>query len=762
MIITFYSFKGGVGRTLALANVGVALAQADHRVLVIDFDLEAPGLTRYLENVFGGDLQHSEGLLELLERQREEGDAAALLQEHTVEVLRTPGGGVLDLLTSGVQDASYPARILGFDWSKFFGDADGGAFFEHCRSQWMRNYEFVLIDSRTGITDSGGVCTIQLPDILVPVFTASRQSVEGVIDVMRRAQEGRQLLAYDRAPAAVVPLPSRFDSRTEFALSQRWLDEFTEKFSEFYASWLPKDTTVRQVLERTKLPYVAFFSFGERLPVFEETGSDPESLSYALRTFARLLESNLADTSRILAPTGATTRTGVTADVTPAARVGEAGPDSPASAASGTEPPVAEVRRPPLLTGARSRTAVIAAAAVIAAIGVTALFSSGRFPSPVIPTVSPTAAPTLAPAPTTSVLAGHTNTVTSVAFGPNGRVLASGSADSTVRLWNAADPATPVPIGTPLTAHTAAVNAVAFSSDGSILATGSSDKSVKLWDVSNPTAPRPFGTALTGPAAINSVAFSSDSRFLASASNDSTITVWEVASGRAVDTLRGHNGPVRSVSFAQSGYVLASGGDDRTARLWDLSRQLSARPALGPQEVTPAPTRPPSAPATNAELSGMRRFAKGSTVAVDRIRLIEIGDPTPTPDPITLTGFNDAVVSVAFGPDGRTLATGSGLTVSMWDISDPTRPRQVGAPIAGHYAFVTAVAFSPNGRTLASSSADNTVLLWDVTDPAHPTRLGQPLTGASASITCVAFSANGRSVAGGSADLSLLLWRPFG
>src|SRR4051794_23443603 len=103
MIVTFYSFKGGVGRTLALANVGVVLAQGGHRVLVVDFDLEAPGLTRYLENVFGGGLQLNCGLLELLERQREEGDAADFLSENTVEVFRTANDGVLDLLTSGSQ-----------------------------------------------------------------------------------------------------------------------------------------------------------------------------------------------------------------------------------------------------------------------------------------------------------------------------------------------------------------------------------------------------------------------------------------------------------------------------------------------------------------------------------------------------------------------------------------------------------------------------------------------------------------------------------
>ncbi|MDQ3760122.1 MAG: AAA family ATPase [Actinomycetota bacterium] len=103
MIVTFYSFKGGAGRTLALANVGVVLAQNGHRVLVVDFDLEAPGLTRYLEKEFGGDLQYKRDLLELLERQRDTGDAADHLWEYTVEIGRNTEGGVLELLTSGYQ-----------------------------------------------------------------------------------------------------------------------------------------------------------------------------------------------------------------------------------------------------------------------------------------------------------------------------------------------------------------------------------------------------------------------------------------------------------------------------------------------------------------------------------------------------------------------------------------------------------------------------------------------------------------------------------
>ena len=497
MIVTFYSFKGGAGRTLALANVGVVLAQNGHRVLVVDFDLEAPGLTRYLEKKFSGDLQHKRGLLELLERQRNAGDAADYLREYTVEIMRNTKGGILELLTSGYQDQSYPKRVLGFDWSEFFMNDDGGDFFERCRQEWAKQYDYVLIDSRTGITDSGGVCTIQLPDIIVPVFTASRQSVDGVIDVMRRAQEGRQLLAYDRAPAAIVPLPSRFDSRTEYELSQQWLDEFAIQFEEFYNSWLPKEIPVRQVLERTKLPYVAFFSFGERLPVFEESGSDPESLGYALRTFARLLESSLQDTNSLVAGSGGAVDHDETVTLT-----GARGQQQASHRRTH--------RQWQIIVGLAILLMVVLAGSVFA------LYQSSSQSSQRGPIPSRSA-----------VLVGQTGTVFSVAFSPDGHTLASGSADRTIRLWNVTDPSH-APLGQPLTGHTGTVFSVAFSPDGLILASGSADQTVRLWNVTDLSHPTPLSTLTGYTNFVTSVAFHPDGRTLASGSADQTVRLWSL------------------------------------------------------------------------------------------------------------------------------------------------------------------------------------------------------------------------------------------
>jgi hypothetical protein len=286
---------------MALANIAVLLAQKGLRVLAVDWDLEAPGLDRYFRSQFK-TISHNDnaGLIDLLV------DATDATSEQRpdwrdyVSSIDVAGKYPLSLITSGRPDGKYDTKVLDFDWRKFFEHANGGEFFEELREQWREEFNVVLIDSRTGITDSGGVCTIQLPDILALVFTTNDQSVEGVLKVASRAQVARQTLAYDRMPLLVFPLLSRFEGRTEFQEAQKWLDKLEQTLKPFYDDWVPKSIQLRRVLERTKLPYITFFSFGESLPVVSEGTSDPEGLGYAYLSAASLIAGDFQSVDRLI------------------------------------------------------------------------------------------------------------------------------------------------------------------------------------------------------------------------------------------------------------------------------------------------------------------------------------------------------------------------------------------------------------------------------------------------------------------------------
>ncbi|WP_067272994.1 nSTAND1 domain-containing NTPase [Streptomyces jeddahensis] len=262
-------------------------------------------------------------------------------------------------------------------------------------------------------------------------------------------------------------------------------------------------------------------------------------------------------------------------------------------------------------------------------------------------------------------LTGHEDEVLAVAFAPDSRTVASGSADGTVRLWDVSAPERPAPLGEPLDAHDGGALAVAFAPDGRTLATGGGDDTVRLWDVRRPDRVRPLGEPLRGHTdAVTSVAFAPDGRTLATGSEDDTARLWRVGDGArarpAGTALTGHDEQVNEVAFAPDGKTLATGSDDRTVRLWDVEQADRARP---------------------------------------------VGEE--------LAGHRGPVRTVAFAPDGRTLATGSeDGTVRLWDVADPARAEPAGQELTGHLETVTSVAFSPEGDALASASYDLTARVW--------------------------------------------------
>jgi WD40 repeat protein len=334
--------------------------------------------------------------------------------------------------------------------------------------------------------------------------------------------------------------------------------------------------------------------------------------------------------------------------------------------------------------------------------------------TPLIPTAEPTSNPIVispSPAPTATsatiersptpataavwqqaALLEHPTGIRSVAFGPDGRLLATAAEDGAVRIWNVADGA----LVNTLIGHIDVVGAVAFAPDGKLLASASDDKTIRLWEVATGQLVR----VLQGHTApVWALAFAPDGRTLASGSNDRTIRLWNVADGTLLRTLEGHSVGVWSVAFAPDGTILASAASDNPAfketevRLWNVA------------DGTPAGT-----------LAGHTRgvlcvaFAPDGTLAsgsVDRqIILWDLANRQPAR---TLLGHTDNVYAVAFTPESRMLASGSlDNTVRLWNVADGT----VLQTLTGHAGRVWSVAFAPDGRTLASASADGRVRLW--------------------------------------------------
>ncbi|MGH9851114.1 MAG: tyrosine-protein kinase family protein, partial [Blastocatellia bacterium] len=204
-IITFYSYKGGTGRSMALANVAWILASNGKKVLTIDWDLEAPGLHRYFAPfLVDKEMTSSEGLMNLIdefrlatitpeEKPRDDWyESYADVKSYAVSLDWDFNGGGLDLLPAGRQNAAYSGLVNSFNWDDFYLRHSGGAFFEAMKKKLREAYDYVLIDSRTGVSDTSGICTVQMPDALVVCFTLNNQSIEGAAAVATSADEQRR------------------------------------------------------------------------------------------------------------------------------------------------------------------------------------------------------------------------------------------------------------------------------------------------------------------------------------------------------------------------------------------------------------------------------------------------------------------------------------------------------------------------------------------------------------------------------------------
>jgi WD40 repeat protein len=316
-----------------------------------------------------------------------------------------------------------------------------------------------------------------------------------------------------------------------------------------------------------------------------------------------------------------------------------------------------------------------------------------------------------------------------VALSPDGRTLASGGDDGTVKLW---DLATGRNIAI-LKGHQGKVGPLCFSPDGKLLASGSEDRSVSVWDLATQQA---VATLRGHSDPINDLAFSPDSRSLASASDDHTAKLWNAASGREIATLRGHGGWVSRVAFSPDGRFLATGSVDRTVQLWDVASQRPTGSALQ----------------IGLGVEAMAFSPDGEALAVTPWgTTVTLWNTTSKQQIAALKGHRATPVrALAFSPDGKLLASGSAdSTVRLWEVATE---REV-ATFRGHADEVLSVTFSPDGRTLVSGSRDRTARLWDV-DRKQKT---ETLEGLAGRCEQVAFSPDGKVLAAG-AGKTVQLW----
>jgi tetratricopeptide (TPR) repeat protein len=306
-VVTFYSYKGGTGRTMALSNIAVLLARQQNAttpVLMIDWDLEAPGLHHYFDH-------HEErpGVLELFEacreqlKRRRKGAAALDDEELAREVLATVGweqyvgrvdqSSQLYLMRAGRFDDSYGERLAAMHWDALFDSCP--ALFRCFGDNLARHFRHVLVDSRTGRTDSAGICTTLLPRKLVVVFTPNRQSLEGVQALVARATAYRRSHEEEQRPLLVYPLPSRIEMGDSTQRAQWRRGDPQQRilgYQPIFERMLRDCYGVQQIsldsyFDEVQLQQTRTFAYGEQLAVRMDQGGDRFSLT---RTFEALLD----------------------------------------------------------------------------------------------------------------------------------------------------------------------------------------------------------------------------------------------------------------------------------------------------------------------------------------------------------------------------------------------------------------------------------------------------------------------------------------
>lgn len=324
-IITFYSYKGGTGRSMALSNVACILAERQSKgkgILMIDWDLEAPGLHRYFHDKFKRRFDNSTesinkfnlhpGLIDLFIEFERLSPKAYLgnsdeSEKNAIEILKNidlkkfvieTDIPQLSLLKAGCFDKNYSMKVNTLNWEELYNRSP--YLFISFAEKLIREYKYVLIDSRTGYTDISGICTALMPHKLVVVFTPNRQNYMGVSEIVRTATEYRAK-SEDLRPLLVYPLPTRIESSRDdlraewrFGSSEKLIKGYQPMFEELFTKVYDiSNCNLNNYFEDVQIQQSPDYAYGEEIAVMVERIEDRFSLSKSYRVFTEwLLESS--------------------------------------------------------------------------------------------------------------------------------------------------------------------------------------------------------------------------------------------------------------------------------------------------------------------------------------------------------------------------------------------------------------------------------------------------------------------------------------